>query len=191
MRSCKLNNKVLYTYDVKKAIVSLNKLGIELPDVNYDLMVAAYLLELNVKEDIAYIMLPNNYSVDFWDINKKRKFVVDEKFISDMCLKSKYIFDTRDEYIKKLKLENMYDLFTEIEMPLASVLASMEMAGIKVNKETLSKMRDEIKAKLDIMTHSIYNLAGCEFNINSTKQLGEVLFEKLGLPFKKTNKSKK
>jgi len=184
-----LNDKILYTYDVKKNVVALNKLGINHPNVNFDLMVAAYLLEQNIKEDIAYIMLPNNYSVDFWDTNKKRKFVIDEKFKSDICLKSKFILDNRDEYIKKLKLENMYDLFTNIEMPLTEVLASMEINGIKVNKETLSNMRDEIKAKLDIMTHTIYNLAGCEFNINSPKQLGEVLFERLGLPSKKTNKS--
>ena len=184
-----LENKVLYTYDVKRQIVALNKLGIELPEVNFDLMVAAYLLELNIKEDIAYIMLPNGYSVDFWDILKKHKFVVDGKFKSDMALKSKYIFDTRDEYIKKLKLDNMYELFRDIEMPLAVVLASMEIHGIKVDKEVLANMRDEAKAKMDLITHTIYNLAGCEFNLNSPKQLGEILFEKLGLPFKKTNKS--
>jgi len=184
-----LKDKVLYTYDAKKIIVALDKIGIELPEINSDLMVAAYLLELNIKEDIAYLMLPNGYSVDFWEVNKKRKFVLDQKSISDMCLKSKFIYDLRDEYIKKLKMENMYELFANIEMPLTKVLASMEIAGIKVNRETLANMRDEIKAKLDIMTHTIYNLAGCEFNINSPKQLGEVLFEKLGLPAKKTNKS--
>ncbi len=184
-----LSDKILYTYDLKKSFVALKKLDIELNEVNFDLMIAAYLLEQNIKEDIAYIMLPNNYSVDFWDTNKKRKFVIDEKYISDMCLKSKFILDTRDEYIKKLKLENMYELYTDIEMPLARVLASMEIAGIKVSRETLTNMRDEVKAKLDLMTHTIYNLAGCEFNINSPKQLGEILFEKLGLPFKKTNKS--
>ena len=184
-----LHDKVLYTYDVKRQIVALNKLGIDMPSVNFDLMIAAYLLELNIKEDIAYIMLPNGYDVDFWDVLKKRKFVIDEKLKSDIALKSKYIFDTRDEYIKKLKLDNMYDLFRDIEMPLARVLASMEIAGIKVNREVLANMREEAKVKLELMTHSIYNLAGCEFNINSPKQLGEILFEKLGLPFKKTNKS--
>ena len=61
--------------------------------------------------------------------------------------------------------------------------------SIKLNASKIINMRDDIKAKLDIMTNSIYNLAGCEFNINSPKQLGEVLFEKLGLPAKKTNKS--
>lgn len=184
-----LQDKVLYTYDVKKSVVALNRLNIVLPEVNFDLMVAAYLLEQNIKEDIAYVMLPNNYSVDFLDTNKKRKFVVDEKYKSDMCLKSKFIFDKRNDYVKSLKLENMYELYKTIEMPLANVLAEMEIEGIKINRETLYEMRDEVKAKLDIMTHTIYNLAGCEFNINSPKQLGEILFEKLGLPAKKTNKS--
>ena len=184
-----LADKIIYTYDAKKNIVALNKLNIKQPKVNFDTMVAAYLLEQNLKEDIAYIMLPNDYSVDFWDSLKKQKFAVDEKLKSDICLKSKFILDTRDEYIKKLKLENMYELFANIEMPLTEVLASMEIEGIKVNRETLTNMRDDIKAKLDIMTHTIYNIAGCEFNINSPKQLGEVLFEKLGLPAKKTNKS--
>jgi len=184
-----LNDKILYTYDIKKSIVALNKLGIKEPKVNFDLMVAAYLLEQNIKEDIAYIMIPNNYSVDFWDSIKKRKFVIDDKFMGDTCLKSKFIFDLRDEYIKALKLEDMYELFVNIEMPLACVLADMEMTGIKVNKDVLANMREEVKAKLDTMTNAIYNLAGSEFNINSPKQLGEILFEKLELPFKKTNKS--
>lgn len=65
----------------------------------------------------------------------------------------------------------------------------MEIEGIRVDKNILKEMGEEIKIKLELITKDIYNYAGCEFNINSPKQLGEILFEKLNLPYGKKNKS--
>ena len=84
--------------------------------------------------------------------------------------------------------EESIDLFEKIEMPLARVLAKMEIEGILVNRAVLEDMGKEIKNKLQIITRDIYNYAGIEFNINSPRQLGEVLFDKLKLPFAKKNK---
>ena len=88
-----------------------------------------------------------------------------------------------------MKEEDTIYLFENIEMPLAKVLAKMEIEGIRVDKNILKEMGEEIKIKLELITKDIYNYAGCEFNINSPKQLGEILFEKLNLPYGKKNKS--
>ena len=83
----------------------------------------------------------------------------------------------------------MLDLFNNIEMPLVSVLADMEYTGIKVNKDTLNNMGNEIKTKIEEVSKEIYKIAGEEFNISSPSQLGNILFEKLGLPHGKKGKT--
>ena len=88
-----------------------------------------------------------------------------------------------------MKREDNIYLFESIEMPLAKVLAKMETTGIRVDKRVLEEMGTEIKIKLEIITRDIYNYAGEEFNINSPKQLGEILFDKLKLPGAKKNKN--
>ena len=175
-----LKDKILYTFDNKKNIVSLNKLGIKLPEINYDLLVAASLLNIEFKDDISYLLNNNGIPVRFY--NDIKDFSETEKLIKEIVLKSRYILDTRDDYITKLKSDMEYELFTSIEMPLISVLADMEITGVNVNKDILEDMKEEVKAKIEILTNEIYNLAGCEFNVASPKQLGEILFDKLGLP---------
>lgn len=171
------------TYDLKKGIVALKKLGIDLPKVNFDTMIATYLLNYNVKEDISYIAKTKGYSVEFYDILVKKEQIVDEEtFRKNLALKSKFIYETKDTYAKELESEGMLELFETIEMPLINVLAKMEIQGIRVNKETLEEMKCELQAKLDIISNEIYDLTGEEFNISSPKQLGEILFEKLNLP---------
>ena len=183
-----LKGKVVYTYDLKKCRAVLKKENKELPTINFDLMIASYLLEKNLKDDIAYLMRPLDYNVEFYEIIKKSKFTTDA-LKADLALKSKFILDVRDDYINELKQENMYELFADIEMPLATVLSDMELSGVKVNKETLHEMRDEIKIKMDILTEKICNQAGEEFNVNSPRQLGVILFEKLNIPHGKLIKS--
>ena len=178
----KLKDKILYTFDLKKSIVSLHKLGISLTEVNYDLMLASYLLNYNIKDDIAYLMKSEGYEVEFYeDTIAKGKFEI-EKIIHEIALKSKFIYDTRDKFILDLKREDMFELFSTMEMPLISVLADMEITGVKVDRQILEEMKEELKIKIERISHEIYNLAGEEFNIASTKQLGEILFIKLGLP---------
>lgn len=177
-----LEGKTLYTFDQKKNIVALQKLGCKAPKVEYDLMLSSYLLNYTIKDDIAYLMKPEGYDVDlFEDTLAKQKYEM-EKVKQDMLFKSKYILETHDKFVADLKREEMYDLFTTIEMPLIRVLADMEINGVKVDKNILEEMKGELKVKIDRISHEIYNLAGEEFNIASTKQLGEILFIKLGLP---------
>lgn len=185
-----LNGKVLYTYDLKKNIVALEKMGLTCPLVNTDLMILYALLEDTSKDDIAYYMTNKGYEITFLDnLYKKKDFSSLEK---DITLKSSFIFAMRDEAILTLKRDDMYELFTNIEMPLARVLAKMEITGVKVDLGVLEKMGVTYKEKLENITSEIYKLAGKTFNVASPKQLGEVLFIDLGLPGgKKTQKGYK
>ncbi len=90
---------------------------------------------------------------------------------------------------KQLEMTEMTKLFDDIEMPLCEVLASMEFYGVKADAEGIKAFGEDLKIKIDELTSQIYMYAGREFNIASTKQLGEVLFEDLGLPAKKKTKS--
>ncbi len=185
-----LDGKVLYTYDLKKNIVALEKMGITCPIINTDLMILYALLEDTSKDDIAYYMTNKGYEITFLDtLYKKKDFSSLEK---DITLKSSFIFAMRDEAILTLKRDDMYELFMGIEMPLARVLAKMEMTGVKVDLSVLENMGVTYKERLDSITQEIYELAGKTFNIASPKQLGEVLFIELGLPGgKKTQKGYK
>lgn len=185
-----LDGKVLYTYDLKKNIVALEKMGITCPIINTDLMILYALLEDTSKDDIAYYMTNKGYEITFLDtLYKKKDFSSLEK---DITLKSSFIFAMRDEAILTLKRDDMYELFMGIEMPLARVLAKMEMTGVKVDLSVLENMGVTYKERLDSITREIYELAGKTFNIASPKQLGEVLFIDLGLPGgKKTQKGYK
>ncbi|MBX6351942.1 MAG: DNA polymerase I [Thermoflavifilum sp.] len=88
-----------------------------------------------------------------------------------------------------LGAQELDDLFTRVEMPLAFVLARMEILGFYVNADRLREIGHELEAQLEQLTREIYDLAGTEFNINSPKQLGEILFDKLGLPAQKKTKT--
>lgn len=177
-----LENKTLYTFDEKKNIVALNKLGVNAPNVQYDLNIVAYLLNYTIKDDLAYLLKNNGYDINFYeDTIEKNKYDLAE-IKKDIVLKSKFILETYDKFISDLEKEEMLDLFNNIEMPLTSVLADMEITGVKVSKDILDNMKDELKIKIDRISNEIYNLVGEEFNISSPKQLGEILFIKLGLP---------
>ena len=82
---------------------------------------------------------------------------------------------------EKLKLEEMHDLYENIELPLIGVLYDMEKYGIKVNPNSLKEYSEKLSVRIKELEDLIYKEAGCEFNINSPKQLGEILFEKMGL----------
>lgn len=99
------------------------------------------------------------------------------------------IYKLYDILLEKLKQTNSIDLFNNIEMPLIEVLASMQYYGMYVDKQELVEYGKELKVKIDDLSKEIYELAEEEFNINSTKQLGEVLFEKLKLPIIKKTKT--
>lgn len=174
-----------YTYDYKKLLVVFNKYNIKIDNVIFDTMISGYLLNYDVKDDIGY--LANLLDFDIPSYNKK-DILSDEKVALINITKAKFIYDSKTKLYNEMVNENVTSLFENIEMPLAKVLANMEIQGIRVNKKILEEMGEEIKIKLELITKDIYNYAGCEFNINSSKQLGEILFDKLKLPHAKKNK---
>ena len=176
-----IKNKNIITYDLKK-IIGNTKIFI---NSNFDVSIAAYILGLNIKDDVAYLANQYNRNIMFYDALKKNNFIDVEEIVK----KSKFLYDIKDELARKMTNEGSYKLFRDIEMPLVSVLADMEITGIKVDKDVLDEMKKEIDVKIELLEDSIYNLAGTKFNISSPKQLGEVLFVNLGLPSGKKNKT--
>ncbi len=178
------------TYDAKRVTVALKWHDILIDQIDYDTMIASYLLEYNQKEDIAYLANELGYSIPFKEELYDKKNGYDEKAIEQACIeKAKFIYETKKQLLDSLEKEELLKLFYEIEMPLSNVLATMEYNGIYVNKKTLQEMGEEIQIKIDLIKTTIYNYAGGEFNISSPIQLGEVLFEKLNLPHGKKGKN--
>lgn len=184
-----LDGKKIYTYDLKKMIVSLNKYDIDIKNCTFDAMIAGYILNYNVKDDIAYLANTFNYDITLFDNFKKEKNMSTEALADLTVKKAKFIYDIKDEFINKMKEEEQLELFSNIEMKLSFVLASMEIEGVRVDTKVLDEMGENINKKLDELTSEIYNYAGEEFNIQSPKQLGEILFEKLEIPYPKKKKT--
>ena len=177
-----LKAKQVITYDYKKNLYL--DVDIECQD---DIMLSSYILNYNSKDDIALLGNIFNYDIKSWSNLIKENN--EEQIINNLCLCTKLIFEINDTLLNKLKEEDMYDLYQNIEMPLIKVLYSMEKNGVKVDKDTLKRQDEEISIRLEEITKEIYKVAGEEFNISSTKQLNEILFEKLGLPHGKKNKT--
>lgn len=186
------NDTFKSTYDVKKCYILLNKLGIKLNNCNYDAMIASYLLDYKMNDDITTLMNDLNVEImsfeDTYGTLKRRKKVELEETIRQCNLKSSFINSTKSDFLLKIDEYGETKLFSEIEMPLAYVLIDMELTGIRVDKDYLLKLKDELEVKIKDMEEDIYKDAGCEFNISSPKQLGEVLFIKLELPYPKKRK---
>ncbi len=177
-----LFKNVLVTFDNKKNNVYLNKLNIKI-ESSFDTMIGAYLLNYNVKDDISYLSTTFGIEIPYYDsiINKKNS-LDEDKIINTIVMKSKFLYDTYEEFNNKLKSEELYDLYYDIEDPLIDVLTSMEIEGIRVDGSVIDGLKENIKIKVDNLTNAIYNYAGEEFNISSPKQLGYILYDKLGLP---------
>ena len=184
-----LNDIIPYidaVYDYKKVYVLLYKRGYVLPENVFDISLAAYLLNYNVKDDVA--VLANSLDYDIPLTRAKNKFS-DEETISIVSEKTSFIFKAKKGLMDNLKESDVYELYSNVEAPLSRVLASMELEGIRVDDSILSDMKKEISDKIGVLASNIYNQAGCEFNLSSPKQVGDVLFKKLGLPHGKKNKS--
>ena len=177
-----LFNKCTVTFDLKKNIVSLSKYDINMSS-SFDTMIAAYLLNYNVKDDVSYLSSTFGIEIPYYDniISKKNALSSDE-IMNAINLKAKFLYDTYNTFISKLKSEELDKLYYDIEHPLIKILADMEMTGIKVDSTIIDDLKDEIKIKIDNLSHTIYNYAGEKFNISSPKQLGDILYNKLNLP---------
>ncbi len=179
-----LKDNIKYTYDYKKLNVAFKWNNIDLDNVCFDTMIAAYLLDMNAKEDISYLANTYNYDIPFYE-NMYGKTKLKEPDINTIAYtalqKAKFIYETYEKFKEKLTENKLDNIFYNIEMPLSKVLAKMEYTGIKVDTVALEEMGKELNVKIDLITRTIYNQAGCEFNISSPKQLGDILFNKLGL----------
>lgn len=186
------NNK--YTYDIKKTYVSFKWNNINIDNINYDAMIAGYLLDYNVKDDIAYLANQFDYDIPFYEnIYGKNNKLSEPNNIDiiayNSVLKAKFIYETYNIFNEKLNNENMIELFNDIEIPLSYTLGDMEYNGVYVDKEILNQMGIEIKNKIFEVEKNIYEIVGHEFNISSPQQLGTILFEELNLPSKKKGKT--
>ena len=184
-----------YTYDYKKNLVVLNKYNIKFKNVYFDTMIATYLLDYVVKDDISFVAKSFDYQLpvyeDVYGTDKRPIEVSEEKLKEICCSKAQFIYETREKILKELSDDGELDLFTNIEMPLTEVLADMEITGVKVDVDYLDKVALELKAKLDEKEKEIYELAGSTFNIMSPMQLAKVLFEDLAIPYPKKVKDNK
>lgn len=183
-------------FNAKAQIVGLHRLGIDLRNVDFDLLLASYLLNTNDNSnDLGQVALEHDYhevATDEEVYGKGAKRAIpddDQTFYTHLAQKARAINDLRDSLFKKLDDNQQTPLYTEIEVPLTRVLAAMEITGIKVNAQTLKDMGSKLTERLADIEDQIYAAAGEEFNINSTKQLGHILFEKLKLPVIKKTKT--
>lgn len=186
------NNIEKYTYDLKRMIILLHQYGININNCNYDSMIASYLLDYKLEDDITVLMNQFNYNCPSYEETygtEKKKKEVNIETTKEQCInKSRFVYDTRSKILLEIDDYDETKLFNEIEMPLSLVLADMELTGIRVDKKYLLNLKEELEAKMKLMQEEIYKLADVEFNILSPKQLGEVLFDKLKIEYPKKRK---
>jgi DNA polymerase I len=184
-----------YVYDAKRTIVALNKLGIGIQGIEFDLLLASYILNPSENiHDFSDVAKAHNYNQvqsddTVYGKGAKRQNLTDEERAETVVRKAKAIYDLKDRLISELEKNDQYTLFTDLEMPLSVILANMESVGVRVDIDRLKEMGNEFKEQLKSIEEKIYELAGETFNINSPKQLGVILFEKLGLPVIKKTKT--
>ncbi|MDD3840616.1 MAG: DNA polymerase I [Clostridia bacterium] len=158
----------IYGHDLKQLLIELNKNNIELKGIAFDTMIAAYVIE-PTRASYKLEELAIDYGISSGDI-------VD-------------IMQLKDVLNSRLKDDDLERLFYDIELPLIQVLADMEIYGFRADKKILKQLKDEFSERISELEQRIYQIAGEKFNINSPKQLGIILFEKLNLPVVKKTKT--
>ncbi len=199
------SNSIKLGFNMKQDMLFLfNNYTDNLNNFKYDVMIVDYLMNSNKSTYKIEDMLNELYSLTFFeniirsedtqlslfDDVKEEK----EEFLSDIEEKNitiylKSIYNSYDKTLNRLSKMNMLDLFENIEMPLAETLAYMEHTGMYIDREKLDIFDKEITSNISNLEFIIYDLAGEQFNINSTQQLANILFEKLKLPTVKKNKT--
>ncbi|MGX7058633.1 DNA polymerase I [Vagococcus humatus] len=189
-------NSQLTVYDAKSTYCLLNRQGIILKNIVFDILIGAYLLDTNDNsDDVAAIAYHYDYKTILRDEEVYGKGVKKglpeeaDSFENHLARKIGALNFLKEPLKKELTAKNQWELFWEMELPLAKVLADMEIAGIKVDSHRLEEMKVEFASRLKEIESRVYELAGEEFNLNSPKQLGVILFEKMGLPVIKKTKT--
>ena len=170
-------------HDLKKEIILLKKAEVDLAEPMFDTMVASYLLN----------PVRSEHTLEAIALEFLGKNVAEQKTGQESadyaCRASEAIFELKEILSERLKNEGLEELFYNVEMPLVRVLSDVEMNGVRVDRDFLNEMSKEVDSDLQELMSKIYSLAGQEFNINSPKQLSEILFEKLKLPAIKKTKT--
>ena len=185
-------------HNIKSDIVVLSRLGIEVENIEFDSMVAQYLI--NPAQSTYSINDISKEYLDYYGVDEealfgkgKKKRTFKDLSEEEICEYLSFILDTvlnAEMKMKEiLKNQEMLDLYYNVELPLVQVLASMEFFGFKIDSEELKTLSKEYEKEIEDLTAEIYELGEMEFNINSPKQLGDVLFEKLSLPVIKKTKT--
>lgn len=190
------SDKQLNVFDLKRTYVGLNRLGILFTNGKNDILLQSYLLDTNDNSnDLGALAHRHGYQdiqtdEEVYGTGVKRGIPEDDTvFFKHLATKLRAIQKLVPQLQTELKQNEQSELYTTIELPLALVLAKMEIAGIKVDTGRLEQMQSEFTERLSEIEQTIYNEAGEKFNIKSTKQLGTILFDKLGLPSSKKTKT--
>jgi len=195
-----LNNEklTLIGHDLKDFFVNISYRGIELNCKILDTAIMTYLLNPSESNYDISRVLKKYLKEDLQNIddivgkgrNKKSYDDIDKKLLVDyMCSAASNLSKLKDKLMSFIKEMEMEDLLKNVEIPLIEVLKSMEVYGFTLDKDVLRSISKEIDEKTDKIVKDIYDAAGYEFNINSTKQLSEFLFDKLNLPAIKKTKT--
>jgi DNA polymerase-1 len=167
-------------HNIKAVQVALKKIGLSLGGTLFDTMLAHYLIEPESAHDLGTLAkLYLNYSLAPEGTDP----------VQMACERADLILQLKQRLSKELEARMHSLLMRDVEMPLVSVLASMEFEGVKLDEETLKWMSEALRKDSEKVQSEIYKIAGTEFNIGSPKQLGEVLFEKMKL-LDKTKKTR-
>ncbi|MBU5335273.1 DNA polymerase I [Intestinibacter bartlettii] len=188
-----------YGYDLKEDYILLKPYGIELNSMNFDITIAEYLIDSKSSTSyecsaiaMKYLTRKIKSKEDLLGKGAKAKKFDQIEFDELSAYIGDILNTVADVYPKmeeKLKETEMDGLFYHVEMPLVEVLGSMEYTGMKVDKDQLDELKEKFTTIINKLENEIFELAGEPFNINSPKQLGVILFEKLGLPVVKKTKT--
>ncbi|WP_129596826.1 DNA polymerase I [Anaerophilus nitritogenes] len=187
-----------YGFEMKKDILSLFGYDMNFEGIDFDLSIALYLIDPTRKsyaiEDIAYEYLSENIIGEEELLGKGKKRMDYDQVDEEKLIQYGYgicntVRKTKENMIKKIKEDNLDHLYYDIEIPLMKVLAAMEFEGFYVDQIRLEEIGKELDKKINTLTQEIYEYSEGIFNINSTKQLGEILFDKLKLPPMKKTKT--
>ncbi len=188
-------SKKKWAFDAKQTLVAMKRYGIDVKGVSFDLLIASYIINPSENHhdipSISQRMGRKEVAFDEEIYGKGAKMKVPESDVlaDHIGRKTNVLFQLKETVEERLKENEQWDLYHELEMPLSQILGVMEYTGVQVDVDRLKQMGEDLKGRLAELEKEVYELAGEEFNLNSPKQLGPVLFEKLELPVIKKTKT--
>lgn len=172
--------KQIIFHDAKKTYVAFKKNKVFLENIFGDTMLAGYLLNPSA----------SSYGLNELSLEYLNKALVEkDNPLEDAAIKAGINLELAEVLHDELQAMGMEELYYDVELPLVKILAKMELSGVKVDSKELNRMGEELQKGIEELQQEIYQIAGEEFNINSPKQLGKILFEKMDLPVVKKTKT--